>query len=446
MLGRRGWRAIVALCVAGPIAITPTVASAESADGIRDSQQWVLSMLSAPAAWRVSQGAGVTVAVIDSGVNPDVSDLTGSVITGPDLTGLHTSPRNAGWGVHGTWMASIIAGHGHDGGGSGIIGIAPEAKVLSIRVIPDRNDPGYSTYDHEPEDRIQQSLATAIRDAVHDSAQVISMSIGYAQPSGAVRAALQYAYQRGVVVVASSGNSGQDDERRDHGYAPVSFPAEYPGVIGVGALNPDGSVANFSSNNLSVQVAAPGVNVPAQGRDGQYWLVSGTSPACAEVAGVAALIKARYRRLAPDLVAQAMTTTTTNRPPGGYDAKIGFGTVDAAAAVVKAGVLARERPRGSAVAATATFGGGAAAVPPEPVPPRGASDLVLFAALALASLILAAAAAARLTAARRARYAAMPGAHAAAFGPGPAPPYPGTFPPVDETGHERTGHERDGHE
>jgi subtilisin family serine protease len=431
MLGRRGWKAIVALCVAGAVAIMPAMASAEGADGIRGSQQWVLGMLDAPAAWQLSEGAGVTVAVIDSGVNPDVSDLSGSVITGPDLTGLHTSPGNAGWGVHGTWMASIIAGHGHDGGGSGIIGIAPRSKVLSIRAIPDRDDPGYSAYDHEPEDRIQQSLAHGIEDAVRDSAQVISMSIGYAQPSGAVRAALQYAYQRGVVVVASSGNSGQDDERRDHGYAPVSFPAEYPGVIGVGALNPDGSVANFSSNNLSVQVAAPGVNVPAQGRDGQYWLVSGTSPACAEVAGVAALIKARYRGLAPDLVARAMTTTATNRPRGGYDAKIGFGTVDAAAALAKAGVLARERPRGSAVAATATFGG-AAAAPGEPVPPRGAGQLVLFAVLALISLALATAGAIRLAAVRRARYAALPGAHAAAFGPGPAPPpYPGTFPPVN---------------
>ncbi|MBV9384700.1 MAG: S8 family serine peptidase [Streptosporangiaceae bacterium] len=416
----------------------PAVASAENADSVRDSQQWVLGMLEVPAAWQLSEGAGVTVAVIDSGVNPSVSDLSGAVLTGPDLTGLHTSADSPSWGVHGTWMASIIAGHGHDGGGSGIIGIAPEARVLSLRVIPGRDDPGYRVYDHEPEARIQQSLATAILDAVRDGAQVISMSLGYAEPSAAVRAALQYAFARGVVVVASSGNSGQDDERRDHGYAPISFPAEYPGVIGVGALSSDGAVAGFSSNNLSVQVAAPGVNVPAQGRDGQYWVVSGTSPACALVAGVAALVKSRYRALAPGLVARALTMTTRDRPPGGYDAKIGFGTVDAAAALTEAGVLARERPAGSGAAATVTFGGGAAAVPPEPVPPRGSGQLVLDAVLALTSLALAAAAATRLAVLRRVRYAetgaGARGAHAAAFGPGPGrgavpPPGPGAVPP-----------------
>jgi subtilisin family serine protease len=435
MLGRRALGALLAVCVAG----IPALAVAARADTIRDSQQWVLNMLDVPAAWQLSNGAGVTVAVIDSGVNPGVSDLSGSVVTGPDLTGLHTPPGSPQWGAHGTWMASIIAGHGHDGG-DGIIGIAPAARVLSIRVIPDPHDPGYRLYDHESENVIQQSLATGILDAVRGGAQVISMSIGYAQPSAEVRAALQDASQHGVVVVASSGNSGQDDERRDNGYAPVMFPAEYPGVIGVGAVGQNAAVAGFSSNNLSVQVAAHGVNVPAQGRDGQYWLVSGTSPACALIAGVAALIKARYRGLAPDLVAQAVTTTARNRPPGGYDAKIGFGTVDAAAALEKAGVLARQRPRRSEVAATATFGGGPAAVPPEPVAPRGPGQLVLFTVLALTSLVLTVAGAIRLGAARRARHAALTGAHAA-FGapPGgssadapppatPAPPWPAPRP------------------
>ena len=266
-----------------------------------------------------ASGEGVTVAVIDSGVNPDVSDLTGSVITGPDLTGLSTPSSNPHWGEHGTWMASIIAGHGHDGGGSGIEGVAPDAKILSIRVIPDKDDPGYAKYDSEPEQTIQDSLATGIRTAVKDGAKVISMSIGYSAPSGAVRAAVQYAYDHDVVLVASSGNSGLDDERRDHGFAPVSFPAEYPGVIGVGALYRNGTAANFSSNNLSVKVAAPGQAVPAQGRDGLYWTVDGTSPACALVAGVAALIESRYPVITPAQVTEALTSTASNGS-GGYNA------------------------------------------------------------------------------------------------------------------------------
>ena len=377
----------------------------------------------------------MTVAVIDSGVNPDVSDLTGSVITGPDLTGLSTPSSNPHWGEHGTWMASIIAGHGHDGGGSGIEGVAPAAKILSIRVIPDKDDPGYAKYDSEPEQTIQDSLATGIRTAVKDGAKVISMSIGYSAPSGAVRAAVQYAYDHNVVLVASSGNSGLDDERRDHGFAPVSFPAEYPGVIGVGALYRNGTAANFSSNNLSVKVAAPGQAVPAQGRDGLYWTVDGTSPACALVAGVAALIESRYPVITPAQVTEALTSTASNG--SGYNPRTGFGTVDAGAALLAAGKLLAVHQAASPVAASAHFGGGAAAVPAAPVSPRGAGDLVLFSVLALLALALALAAALRLRLLRRQR--------AASAGPpgSPAPPRPprlGYGPRPGATGYPGNGY------
>ena len=187
---------------------------------------------------------------------------------------------------------------------------------------------------------------TGSRYAVAHGAQVISMSIGYSAPSGTVRAELQKAYDHGVVVIASAGNSGGPAGSGRVGQAPESFPADYPGVISVGAVDSSGAVAGFSSDNLSVQVAAPGVSVPAQGRDGQYWWVSGTSPACALVAGVAALIKSRYPRLAPDLVASALTSTTTDRPAGGYDSQVGFGIVDAAAALAKAGRTGGRPARG----------------------------------------------------------------------------------------------------
>ena len=190
------------------------------------------------AAWQLTEGAGVKVAVLDSGVDPYVSDLTGSVLTGPDYTGVDTSSADPNWGVHGTWMASLIAGHGHDGGADGIIGIAPQAQILSIRVIPDRADPHYGAYEREPETRIQQSLADGITFAVRHGAKVISMSIGYGAPSAAVRKALQFAYSRGVVVVASAGNSGGSADTDDAGQSPESFPADYPGVISVGAVAP----------------------------------------------------------------------------------------------------------------------------------------------------------------------------------------------------------------
>jgi len=300
-----------------------------------------------------------------------------------------------------SWMASLIAGHGHDGGGSGVIGIAPRSRILSIRVIPDRTDPHYGAYAREPEGTIQRSLAAGIDYAVRHGARVISMSIGYGAPSGVVEAALLNANAHGVVVIASAGNSGGPSDAGYSDMAPDSFPAEYPGVISVAAVDDNGDVASFSSDNLSVQLAAPGVSVPAQGRDGQYWLVSGTSPACALVAGVAALIRSRYPGLAPDLVVSALITTTTDRPREGYDNEEGFGIVNAAAALAKAGQLADGRADVTSISLAYRFGGGPAAVGSAPVRPRGPGPLILFALLALASLVLIGVAGARLTTLRR---------------------------------------------
>ena len=384
-------RALAGVALAGAFALaTSAPAAAAPADSVRDQQQWVLNMLDVPSAWSVTEGANVTVAVIDSGVNPDVSDLAGAVMTGSDFTDLSTPSSNPHWGQHGTWMASIIAGRGN-GFSDGIIGVAPEAKILSIRVIPDMNDPGYKKYDTEPEGQIQDELADGIREAVRDHAEVISMSIGYSAPSGTVRAALQYAYDHGVVLVASAGNSGDNDEQHNragaHGWAPVSFPAEYPGVLSVGAVNMQGQPASFSSGNLSVKVAAPGVGVPAQGNNGLYYTVNGTSPACALVAGVAALIKSRYPSISPAQVTEALTATA-HQPVsgGGYSVLTGFGVVNAAAALTEAGKLTGERPAGSLVAPSTHFGGGAAAIPAAPVAPRGPGPLVMFALLAVVSL------------------------------------------------------------
>jgi len=365
-------------------------AVAAPGDVIRSAQQWVFDMVNVEPAWQVTEGEGVTIAVVDSGVYPDISDLTGNVIPGPDLTGLPTSAQNSNWGDHGTWMASIIAGHGNNGGFDGVMGIAPKAKILSIRVIPDKGDPGYRAYNNEPEQRIQDELANGIMTAVKDHARVISMSIGYSAPSGAVRNAIAYADKHGTVLIASSGNSGGNDTQHG-GMAPESFPADYPGVVGVGAVTIDGVPASFSSGNLSVEVAAPGKGVPAQGRNGSYYTVDGTSPACAIVAGVAALIESRYPGISPAAVTQALTSTAQQTPSGSYDVNTGFGIVNAGAALEKAGQLVKERSQASPVPLAAHFGGGTAAVPAAPVTPRGDGQRVLFIVLALISLAVAAA-------------------------------------------------------
>jgi subtilase family protein len=433
--GGRHRAAVLAAATAAVVLALFVTAGPARADDVRNAQTSVLTAIHAPAAWNLSRGQGVTVAVIDSGVNPGVSDLAGSVTTGPDYTGVHTQESNPNWGVHGTWMASLIAGHGHNGGGSGILGVAPKARVLSIRVITDSKDPGYSRYSREPQSQVQNELADAIKYAVSHHAGVISMSLGYGTPSLQVRQALEDAFSHGVVVVASSGNSGETTSAGSQGNAPYSFPADYPGVIGVAALNQSGGPANFSSANISVQVAAPGVDVPAQGRDGLYWLVSGTSPACALTAGVAALIKSADPHLPADLVRKAITSTTTRDPRGGYNAQVGFGTVDAAAALTEAARLSanplagpggqagqpsasgvpdgtaqsatsggsgskstashgtgglvpasNSSPLTAGISAASHFGGGAAALPPSPVPPRDTQQLLLLCLLAVACL------------------------------------------------------------
>jgi subtilisin family serine protease len=323
------------------------------------------------------------------------------VITGPDDSGVSTPPSNPNWGQHGTWMASLIAGHGH-GTADGIFGSAPAAKVLSIRVITDSTDPNYTKYQQESATTGQNELAQAITYAVANHAGVISLSLGYSLESLPVRAALQDAYDHNVVVVASAGNSGDAASGAGGaggtGGAPYSYPANYPGVLSVAAVTSSGQVASFSSVNQSVQVAAPGKSVPAQGRDGGYWYVSGTSPACALTAGVAALIKSAYPRLTDAEVISAMITSTTpsSRPPGGYDEQVGFGEVNAGLALTAAGRIAAAPPPTTGVQAASHFGGGPAAVPQPPVAPRGPGALIGFALLGLACLSLIAFATSRL--------------------------------------------------
>jgi subtilisin family serine protease len=439
--GRLARRAsVLALAAVTALIMTARPAPAR-ADTVRNAEMWVLKAIDAPAAWQVTKGQGVTVAVIDSGVDPNVSDLTGSVITGPDLTGVGTPESNPNWGMHGTWMASLIAGHGHDGGGSGIMGVAPMAHVLSIRVITNSGDPGYARYQRQPQARHQRELATAIKYAISHGAGVISMSLGDGAPSLPVRLAIQEALNHNIMILASSGNSGNTPSGAQ-GDAPLSFPADYPGVLSVAAVGQNGAPASFSSDNLSVQVAAPGVQVPAQGQDGGYWLVSGTSPACALAAGVAALIRSADPALPPDLVREAITTTTSNRPPGGYDDEVGFGTVDAAAALAAAARLSAQRLAGPGsprtglhrtslaaspgISSDSHFGGGPAAAPPPPVTPRGLRQLVVFCILAAICLAMIVIAASRLVQMRRPLSAADDHPPALDTAWTPPPPYGGS--------------------
>ena len=344
-----------------------------------------------PAAWQLTQGAGVVVAVIDSGVYPDVSDLAGSVLTGPDHTGVSTPPSNPDWGVHGTWMASLIAGHGT---AAAAAGSSASRRASTDPVHPghpgpaDPQLPARTSTSRSRTSRTRWPRPSTTRSAPGQGDQHVDrlQRAERRRSSRRCRTPSPTAWWWSLRRATPAPRRGSSEPARP----PYSFPADYPGVISVAAVDHSGSVGRFSSDNLSVQVAAPGVNVPAQGRDGQYWLVSGTSPACALTAGVAALIKSKYPGLAPSPGRQRPhldhhePAARRLRQPGRVrHRRRGRGAGPGG----QAGRRPARRRRG--LAAAARFGGGPAAVPAAPVHRRGSGQLVLFVLFALISLVLA---------------------------------------------------------
>ncbi|HTT52296.1 MAG TPA: S8 family serine peptidase [Streptosporangiaceae bacterium] len=351
MLNRYTRLSIPVLALAGVIMLTGAAAPASEAAQVRAAEQGQLRAIEAPAAWPLSTGRGVTVAVLDTGVDPAAADLAGSVITGPDYTRGADPPGYQPPHLHGTFIASLIAGHGSGPGrADGIIGVAPAARVLSVRVILDDQEPGLGAYNSKP--RYAGAIEDGIRYATRHGAQVINMSLGTSQPRPGMQAALGYAVSHGVLVVASAGNSGGTGP----GYTPYSYPAAFTGVISVAAVNDAGQRAPFSDRNSSVVLSAPGVGIIGAGPGVSYLQASGTSPAAAFVTGVAALIRSAYPRLAPAEVVQALISSARHRPAAGYSPATGFGEVDAVAALRAAGRLAAARP-GTGLAAGSHFGG-----------------------------------------------------------------------------------------
>ncbi|RBQ18721.1 serine protease [Spongiactinospora rosea] len=336
-------RRVAVVLLAALVVPVPAVPGLAWADDVRDSQRPVLRTLQVSRAWAVSKGKGVTVAVLDSGVDPRHRDLAGSVIVGRDFTAGANPPGVRPRKLHGTYMASLIAGHGHGpGGGDGIIGIAPQAKILSVRIILEDEEPGFREFNSA--ERYEDVVAKGIRYAVDRGADVINMSITKELATKEERAAIRYAISKGVVLVAAAGNEGAAKPGAD-GFAPYSYPAAFPGVVSVGAADRGLRRASFSNFNPSVLVAAPGVDILGAGPGDEYWVGRGTSQASAMVSGVAALIKAKYPKMSPALVVQALTSGTNKRPSDGYDTGMGFGVVSAAGALAEAGRISRHTLR-----------------------------------------------------------------------------------------------------
>jgi type VII secretion-associated serine protease mycosin len=339
---RRAHRTVattVAAATAAALAVLP--ATAAPADAVR-AQQWGLAAMHTQDAWRTTKGKGITVAVLDTGVDDRHPDLTGTVVEGKDLIGFGAGRGDRPWARHGTAMAGIIAGHGHGADrGDGVVGVAPQARILPVRVILEDGDPARA----KARKTRGNALAEGIRWAVDHGADVINLSLGddsdTAHPEAGEDAAVQYALKKGVSVVASAGNGG---EKGDH----ISYPAAYPGVIAATAVDSSGARASFSTRRWYATVAAPGRGIVTADPDRKYYSAWGTSAASAFVSGAVALVRAAHPGLTPAQIKKLLEDTAQDPPSGGRDDSRGYGLVDPAAAI-KAG--ADLKPRGITSAA-----------------------------------------------------------------------------------------------
>ncbi|MFE4966034.1 type VII secretion-associated serine protease mycosin [Streptomyces sp. NPDC056660] len=327
---RRATGAAVSLLLAGSLALLPSTTA--YADSIR-AQQWGLSALHLDEAWGTTKGKGVTVAVLDTGVESDHPDLVGNVLTAKDMIGFGARPGERTWARHGTAMAGIIAGHGHGiGNDEGVMGVAPEAKILPVRVILEDGDSARG----KARSTRGNALAEGIRWAADHGADVINLSLGddsdSAHPESSEDEAIQYALKKDVVVVASAGNGG---DKGDH----ISYPAAYPGVIAATAVDKFGTRAAFSTRRWYATVSAPGVDIVIADPDHKYYEGWGTSAASAFVSGAVALIKAAHPGLTPAQVKKLLEDTARDAPSGGRDDSRGFGMIDPAAAIKDAAKL-----------------------------------------------------------------------------------------------------------
>jgi hypothetical protein len=284
-------------------------------------QQWALDAVSYEATWAATRGAGVIVAVVDTGVLATHEDLKGSVIAGTDLASDAAIYDPAGTGGvdpggHGTHVAGIIAAHPDNG--VGIAGAAPGVKIMPVRVL---NALGSGS---------SSDVADGIIWAADHGARVINLSLG-GGPSAGMQAAMQYALTKEAVVVAAAGNGYET------GNTPT-YPAAYPEAIAVAAVDRNLNHASFSNTGSYVDIAAPGDLIWSAWGQGphEYGLASGTSMATPYVAAAAALVIAENPNLSAASVTSILKATAKDLGPPAVDHAFGYGLVSARKAVIRA--------------------------------------------------------------------------------------------------------------
>lgn len=284
------------------------------------SEQYAPQLTRAPEAWARSTGRGVTVAIVDTGIDTAHPDLQANVVPGYNALRRNTNAKDDNG--HGTHCAGVTAAQA--GNREGIAGIAPDAKLMPIKVLS-ANGGGSDA-----------GVADGIVWAVDHGAHVVSMSLGGPGESKVLRDAVNYALSRNVVVVAAMGNDGTNE---------LSYPAAYPGVIAVGASDASDKIAEFSQWGSWISVAAPGVQIMSTlptykvdlnnyGYPMRYAAMDGTSMATPAVAGLAALLKSVQPAATPAQV-KARIEQSSDKVAGEntFTPHFGHGRINAGAAL-----------------------------------------------------------------------------------------------------------------
>lgn len=304
------------ISIAASVLITFTSLAPAQADSIR-SRQWHLDAMKADEMWKVSRGEGITVAVIDTGVDTSLPDLQGQVLEGKDFShqagGAHADAFN-----HGTQMAALIAGTGRRGDENGSFGLAPAATILPLRVF----DGTEAKNAAESVENYSTAMSEAIRYAADSNAQILNISMGQARESEKISTAVQYALAKGKLIFAAVGNSGDKGNE-------VEYPAAVPGVVGVAAVDADGVSTNESQRGPQVDLAAPGDGIITACTGGtQLCTGHGTSDATALTSASAALIWSVHPTWTANQVLRVLINTAGGPKDGQKRSDaIGYGVV-----------------------------------------------------------------------------------------------------------------------
>jgi len=300
-------------------------------DNFYQAQQWNLRQIGLPEAWAFTTGDANPIAVIDTGIDLDHSDLAAKIWTNTDEipgNGIDDDGNGYvddvyGWNFvndstlmleasHGTHVAGIAGAHTNNG--IGIAGVSWQSPLMQLQALRSNGDGAWA------------DVAEAIIYAADNGARILNLSFGGEAPSQTIQDAVSYARSQGCLLVAATGNNQSQP-------TPVEYPAAFPGVLAVAATTAGDTLASFSNGGPQVDVAAPGVDIFSTSDHNQYAVMSGTSMAAPHVSGLAALVWSLQPALTADQVTHVITSTARDIYTPGWDPRAGWGRIDALAAI-----------------------------------------------------------------------------------------------------------------